>query len=104
MVIFCVPDHDLGELSLWLADFTGGPVVTLSLSATVSTILKCELVLVPVDWLRLNDSDKIVIVAEFLDGREVSVLLAVLEWQVRIRVSVAEFGWKLILQNMSEDT
>ncbi len=90
------------ELSLWLADFTGGPVVAVSLSATISSVRKNELVLTLVDWFLLIDSDEVVIVAEFIDGWEVSILLS----QDRpggIRVSDVESG-KLILEHMSEDS
>ena len=54
--------------------------------------------------LQFIDSDKLIVVAELVDCWEVFVLLAVLEWQVRIRVSPKQNFGKLILKNTFEDT
>ena len=51
-----------------------------------------------------TESYKKIVVAELLDGWEVSVLLLSLEWNVRIRVPPGQFIGKLILEHVSEDT
>ncbi len=86
MTVLAKPDLDLLELSLWLADLKGGPVVAWSLQATISSVRKIELDQSLSGWLQFNYTDKVVIVAELLDGREVSVLIF-LDWHVRIGVS-----------------
>jgi hypothetical protein len=43
VVLFEIPDLDLGELSLWLADFKAEPVVFGSLSSTTGSVLQSEL-------------------------------------------------------------
>ena len=54
-------------------------------------------------WLFI-DRDKAIIVVEFITNWEVSVLLAVLEWHVRIRVFPEQKLGDLALQNASEYT
>ena len=72
------------ELSLWLADSKGGPVVALSLQATIGSVRKSESKL-KVNWLHFHDSDEVVIVAELFDGWKVFVLpFVVLEWQIKV--------------------
>ena len=46
--------------------------------------------------------DKVVIVVELLDGREVSVLLN-LEWRLRIRASPEKGGGQFVLKNAPKD-
>ena len=70
-----IPDIDLCELSLWLADLKGGPVVAVSLSATISSVRKGELVLSIAGWLQFNDSHEVVIVVELVNSWKVTVLL-----------------------------
>ncbi len=60
----------------------GVPVVAISPTATIGSVGKNELVLDSVGYLFIH-SDEVVIVAELLDGWEVSVLM-LLDWQVRI--------------------
>ena len=91
MSIWVKPDLDLADLCLWLADLKTGPVVLRLPSATISTILQSELEVKLVICLQFTDSDKVVIVVELFSGREVFVLTATLEWQVRISESVREF-------------
>ena len=102
MTVLAKPDLDLLELSLWLADLKGDPVVAWSLQATIISVRKIELDLSLSGWLQFNYTDKVVIVAELLDGWEVSVLLF-LDWHVRIWVSHKRFG-SLVLENTSKDT
>ncbi len=83
-----IPDLDLLDLHLLPADLKEGPVVALSLTATISSVRKGELVLALVGYF--IHSDKVVIVVELLNGWEVSVLLF-LDWIVRITESVGEF-------------
>ena len=73
-----MPDLDLADLCLWLADLKAGPLVARSLRATISTILQCELVLTIT--CNLIYSDKVVIVAELVNSWEVSVLVSH-EWR-----------------------
>ena len=60
---------------------------------------QAKLELNPGGWLQFNDSDKLVIVVELVDSWELSVLLAALEWHVRIRESVGKF-LSLLLNNV----
>jgi hypothetical protein len=87
LITYPIPDLDLGDLSLWLTKFKGGPIVFGSLCATISTILQSELVL-NIEYF--IDSNKVIVVVELLVGWEVSVLLAALEWCVRIGISYGE--------------
>ncbi len=48
-------------MELWLADFKGGPVVARSLTATIGSVRKSELILNIVGYF--IHSDKVVIVA-----------------------------------------
>ncbi len=90
MITWVVPDLDLGDLSLWLADLDAAPVVFGSLNAAIGTIPQNELVLNTAGWLQFIHSDKVVVVAELVGGWEVSVLLATLEWHVGIDQSGLE--------------
>jgi hypothetical protein len=78
------------ELHLWLADLKGGPVVVWIPTATICSVQKSELVLIQIVIIFI-DRDEVVVVAELFDGWEVSVLLKVPEWHVRIRESEGEF-------------
>ncbi len=84
MIIWVIPDLDFLELSLWLSDLKGGPVVAYSLTTTIGSVQKSELVLTIKGWLQVIDSDKVVVVAELFDGWEVFIRLEALKWQVRI--------------------
>jgi hypothetical protein len=85
--VWVMPDLDLGDLSLLLAELGVYPVVFGSLSAAICTIPHSELVLNSVvDFI---NGDKVVVVAELVGGWELSVLLA-LEWPGRIRESRQE--------------
>ena len=64
------------ELSLWLADLKGAPVVAISLTPTIDSVRKGELVLSVVGWLQFNYSDEIIIVAKLVESWEMFVLLA----------------------------
>ena len=76
MIAWIIPDLDLLKLSQWLADLKAGPVVALSLSATISSVRKSELEFSFFGWLHFNDSNDIIVIAEFFDSWEVSVLAA----------------------------
>ncbi len=80
----------------------GYSVVVCSFSATIGSVRESELEMINVG--RFIYYHEVVVVAELLDGWEVSVLLAVLDWHARFGVSEVEFVWKLILQHVSEDT
>ncbi len=55
----------------WLADFMGGPVVLWSLTSAISSVRKSELE--TIFAINFIDRDKVVIVAEFVYGWEVSI-------------------------------
>ena len=81
------PDLDLFNLSQWLVELYAGPVVLVSFGATISTIPQNELVLKYPPFSLLNtfiDREKVVVIVEPVDGWEVYVLLAAIEWHVRI--------------------
>ncbi len=96
-----IPDLNLLKLSLWLADWKGDPFVALILGAAIGSVRKDELVPTSVGFF--INCHEVVIVAELLDSREVFVLLAVLEWRLRIRVFPKQKLGDLALQNASED-
>ena len=77
-----VPDLDLAELSVWLADFNAVPLLLISFRATIGSIAQREL---PLDITigDLIERDNIVVVVELVDGWEVSYLL-VLDLPVRL--------------------
>ncbi len=80
----------------------GGPVVVWSLTATSGSVRESELVLAT-EGCFIN-CHEVVVVVEFVNSWEVSVLLALDLPATRIRVSEAEFVGILILEQMSEDT
>jgi hypothetical protein len=84
-----IPDLDLADLSLWLADFKAAPVVFGTLSAAIGSILEGELVLNVVGYF--INSDQPVVVVELVNSREVPVLLY-FDWQVRLAFFDRESG------------
>jgi len=79
--VWGINDLDLADLSLGLTIFKTGPIVTTSLSSTTNIILHGKLEFKIVHFI---NRDEVVVVAEFFNSWEVSVLLSVLEWQIRI--------------------
>ena len=76
-----IPDLDLFDLSLWLADLDAAPVITsFSFCAAIGSIPQSELVLSTFGYF--IDRDKVVFVVELVDGWEVCVMLA-LVWHER---------------------
>ena len=67
MTEWVIPNLDLLELHLWLADLKGGPVALGSLTATICSVCKSELAKNTVGLLSFNDSDKIIVKVEFFD-------------------------------------
>ena len=67
-----------------------GPVVCVCLRVTICTILQSEIELTIVAYF--FDSDKVVVVVEFVDGWEVPVLLAHDLASIRIGISEHESG------------
>ena len=94
MIVLVIPDIDLSNLSLWLADLDAGPFVTCSIRATIITFTQNELVLVIEYFI---ERDQVVFVVELVAGWEVFVLSKVSDWPVRIRVSPDEELGKLVL-------
>ena len=83
MTAWVVPDLNLSKLSLWLADFTGGPVFVFAYFATIGSVSKSVLKLSPAGWLQFNYSNEIIVEAKLLYGWEMFFLL-VLERPGRI--------------------
>jgi hypothetical protein len=88
LIAWPIADLDLGDLSLWLLDIQAAPIVFESSSGTTSAVSQNELILAVEYFI---NSDQLVVVVELIDRREVSVLLAVFEWHVRITESALEF-------------
>ncbi len=51
LITLAIPDLDLTDLSLWLAALKAGPVIVVSLCATIGTIHQSELVLPKAQFL-----------------------------------------------------
>ncbi len=83
-----IPDLDLADLSLWLADFKAAPVVFETLSAAIGSILEGELVMLIKYFI---NSDQPVVVVELVNSWEVPVLLS-FDWQVRLAFFDRELG------------
>ena len=68
MIVWVIPDLDLGKLSMWLVGFNGAPFVSCATTGINEYLI---------------ERDQVNIIVEPADGYEVSVLL-LLDWQVRI--------------------
>ena len=100
-----ITDLDLWELSYWLAEFMGGPVVLWSHRAPlICSVRKGELELKVIAYV--IDRDKVVIVVEFVYGWEVSIFIRKQKWVASNRswVSPEQFAGKLVLENAPKDT
>ena len=93
-MIVRITDLYLVDLSLWLVFLYAAPIAFGSFCATSRSIPQNELVLTKVGYF--IDRNKVVFIVELVDGWEVSVLLAALDWRIRIRISIQQDNGKLV--------